>query len=150
MEQTSLILIGSICHGPGEDRCIEGLPLLRPFTSRTVFHDWLSWLWRRHVPDPQSIEDEWRDLLPDNGPIVFTHGDLHQSNIIVTATSPCKVVSIIDWEQAGWYPNYWEDCKAKYTTGHEGEWRDLIVQFLDPHPEAVRAFDFYTCALGKF
>ncbi|KAF1911620.1 phosphotransferase enzyme family protein [Ampelomyces quisqualis] len=143
-------VIGSICHGPGEDRCIEGLPLLRPFTSRTVFHDWLSWLWRRHVPDPDSIEDPWRNILPDNGPIVFTHGDIRPANIIVTATTPVKVVAVLDWEQAGWYPDYWEDCKAKFTAPLDGEWRGLIDQFLEPHEAAVEAFDFYTYTLGKF
>jgi aminoglycoside phosphotransferase (APT) family kinase protein len=72
-----------------------------------VLHDWLSWLWRCHVPDPESIEDPWRDLLPDEGYTVLTHGDLRPTNIIVTDTSPAMVVTIIDWEQAGWYPDYW-------------------------------------------
>jgi aminoglycoside phosphotransferase (APT) family kinase protein len=72
-----------------------------------VLHDWLSWLWRCHVPDLESIEDPWRDLLPDEGYTVLTHGDLCPTNIIVTDTSPAMVVTIIDWEQAGWYPDYW-------------------------------------------
>ncbi|KAF1979164.1 phosphotransferase family protein [Bimuria novae-zelandiae CBS 107.79] len=113
-------VIGSICHGPAPDRCLERLPLLRSFLSRVEFHDWLSWLWRRHVPDPRSIEDPWRDLLPDNGSIVFTHGDLHPANIIVTATSPPKIAAILDWEQAGWYPDYWEECKARFTASYSG------------------------------
>ncbi|KAF2033336.1 phosphotransferase family protein [Setomelanomma holmii] len=132
------------------DLCLERLPLLRPFPSRVVFHDWIPWLWRRHVPDPWSIEDPWRDLLPDNGPIVFTHGDLRPANIIVTATSPVKIVAILDWEQAGWFPDYWEDCKARFTASYSGEWRGWIDQFLDLHTEALEAFDFYTCTLGRF
>lgn len=24
-----------------------------------------------------------------------------------------KIAAIIDWEQAGWYPAYWEYCKAR-------------------------------------
>ncbi|KAF2793231.1 hypothetical protein K505DRAFT_385865 [Melanomma pulvis-pyrius CBS 109.77] len=140
----------SICHGPAPDLCLERLPLLRPFLSRVEFHDWLSWLWRRHVPDPRSIEDPWRDLFPDNGSIVLTHGDLRPANIIVTATGPAKIVAILDWEQAGWYPDYWEDCKARFTASYSGEWRGWIDQFLDPYPEALEAFDFYTCTLGRF
>ncbi|KAF2873990.1 phosphotransferase family protein [Massariosphaeria phaeospora] len=143
-------VIGSLCHGPAPDRCLEDLPQLKPFPARSVFHDWLSWLWRRHVPDPQSIEDWWRDLLPDNGPIVFTHGDLRPANIIVTATTPAKVVAILDWEQAGWYPDYWEYCKARYTASYGGEWHGHIDQFLEPHTVPLEAFDFYTCTLGKF
>ena len=129
---------------------MDDLPLLKPFPTRAVFHDWLSWLWRRHVPDPQSIEDPWRDLFPDNGPIVLTHGDLRPANIIITAKSPARVVAIVDWEQAGWYPDYWEYCKAVYTAAPNGEWRWWIDQFLDPHMAPLEAFDFYTFTLGKF
>ncbi|KAF2818060.1 phosphotransferase enzyme family protein [Ophiobolus disseminans] len=143
-------VIGSICHSPAPDRCLEDLPLLRPFPSRLVFHDWLSWLWRRNVPNPQSIEDYWRGLLPDNGPVVFTHGDVRPANIIVTATSPTKIVAILDWEMAGWYPDYWEYCKARYTAAHDGEWRGFIDQFLEADELALEGFDFYTCTLGKF
>ncbi|KAH7393969.1 phosphotransferase family protein [Phaeosphaeria sp. MPI-PUGE-AT-0046c] len=142
--------IGTISHGPAIDICLEDLPLSRPFPSRAVFHDWFSWLWRRKVPDPQSIEDPWRDLLPDRGPIVFTHGDLRPANIIVTATGPVKIVAILDWEQAGWFPDYWEDCKARFTASYSGEWRGWIEHFLDTHAGALEAFDFYTCTLGQF
>jgi thiamine kinase-like enzyme len=81
---------------------------------------------------------------------VFTHGDLRPANIIVTSTSPAKVVAIVDWEQAGWYPDYWEYCKAMYTTDYEGEWAKCISKFLDPHDTPLEAFDFYMCTLGQF
>jgi len=102
------------------------------------------------VPNPKSIEDPWRQLLPDEGPIVLTHGDLRPANIIVTAQSPVRVAAIVDWEQAGWYPDYWEYCKAAFTASHDGEWRGWIDQFLKPQEAALEAFDFYTMALGKF
>ncbi|KAH6615204.1 hypothetical protein C7974DRAFT_403479 [Boeremia exigua] len=38
-------VIGPICHGPAIDISLEQFPLLRPFPSRGVLHDWLSWLW---------------------------------------------------------------------------------------------------------
>jgi len=91
-----IIPTGSIRQEAGSDRCLEGLPSLRPFPTRASFHDWLSWLWRRHVPNPKSIEDPWRQLLPDEGPIVLTHGDLRPANIIVTAQSPVRVAAIVD------------------------------------------------------
>ncbi|CAE7030240.1 hypothetical protein PTNB73_05562 [Pyrenophora teres f. teres] len=143
-------VIGSINHGLPPDNCLERLPLLRPFPTRAVFYDWFSWLWRRRVPDPQTIEDPWRELLPDDSPVVFTHGDLHRSNIIVTATSPTKVIAILDCEHAGWYPDYWEYCEAIYTAPYDGDWREYIDQFLEPHSCPLEAFDFYTRTLGKF
>jgi hypothetical protein len=145
-----IFLTGSLCHGLAPDRCLEGLPSLKAFPSRVVLHDWLSWLWRRHVPNPQSIEDPWRDSLEDNGSIFLTHGDLRSANIIVTASSPTKVVAIVDWEQAGWYPDYWKHCKAMFTTSYDGEWRGCIEQFLDPHSTSLEAFNFYTFTLGLF
>ena len=37
--------------------------------------------------------------------IVFTHGDLGPQNIMVENG---HISGIVDWEQAGWYPEYWE------------------------------------------
>ena len=41
--------------------------------------------------------------------IVFTHGFLAFRNIIVKDS---RFKAIIDWEMAGWYPEYWEFAKA--------------------------------------
>ena len=35
----------------------------------------------------------------------FTHSDIAPSNILV---SKGKIAAIIDWETAGWYPEYWD------------------------------------------
>ena len=43
--------------------------------------------------------------------IVLTHGDMSPRNIIVQGT---KVVALLDWEMAGYYPEYWEYTKALY------------------------------------
>lgn len=39
---------------------------------------------------------------------MFTHGDLSPRNIIVLND---KIVGIVDWEEAGWFPEYWEYVK---------------------------------------
>lgn len=36
---------------------------------------------------------------------MFTHGDIAARNIIVRDR---KIVAILDWEFAGWYPEYWD------------------------------------------
>lgn len=46
-------------------------------------------------------------------PVVFTHNDLVAVNIIISAGPKPRVLAIIDWGQAGWYPAYWEYCKAR-------------------------------------
>ncbi|ODA77339.1 hypothetical protein RJ55_06967 [Drechmeria coniospora] len=53
--------------------------------------------------------------------IVFTHGDLIAPNILLSAGRNPKVAAVIDWGQAGWYPAYWENCKA----------REVWIQYFD-------------------
>ena len=38
-------------------------------------------------------------------PIAFTHGDLKHQNIMVANG---QITALLDWESAGWYPDYWE------------------------------------------
>ncbi|KAF2645999.1 phosphotransferase family protein [Massarina eburnea CBS 473.64] len=49
-----------------------------------------------------------KKILPMRHPIVFTHGDFKHHNVMVHNG---HVSGFIDWEAAGWYPDYWE-----YTT----------------------------------
>ncbi|ESK97396.1 phosphotransferase enzyme family protein [Moniliophthora roreri MCA 2997] len=58
-----------------------------------------------------------RSLLRDNYSIVLTHGDLHPRKVMVTDTSEGRLIitGIIDWEMAGFYPEYWEALKARNT-----------------------------------
>ncbi|KAI1776425.1 kinase-like domain-containing protein [Hypoxylon cercidicola] len=45
------------------------------------------------------------DMLPRSSVSVFTHGDLAPRNIMVQGS---RITGIVDWENAGWYPDYWE------------------------------------------
>lgn len=51
--------------------------------------------------------------------IVLTHSDLAPRNIIVRDG---KVVAILDWELAGYYPEYWEYVKAYYLPSWDSGW----------------------------
>ncbi len=62
-------------------------------------------------------------------PTVFTHGDLSSLNILVRGD---KIVGIIDWERAGWYPSYWEYTTASQVNPMNYFWREEIDKFLDP------------------
>ncbi|KAH7885000.1 kinase-like domain-containing protein [Phlebopus sp. FC_14] len=70
--------------------------------------------------------------------IVFTHGDLHISNIIITRTTtpsgPCsRIVAIIDWECAGWYPEHWEYVKLLNNVKWVSDWAARAQDLLDAH-----------------
>jgi len=42
----------------------------------------------------------------------------------------------MDWAHVGWYPDYWEYCKACYTSWYGEEWHSQwIPKFLDVREE---------------
>lgn len=75
-----------------------------PFKTMPELHNWL-------VRPPRRLQSEsiyWHQITTQLGaeyPIVFTHGDIAARNILVSGG---KVVALLDWEFAGWYPAYWE------------------------------------------
>lgn len=54
--------------------------------------------------DPADFPDPYREMLPDESPVTFTHADLNPVSIMVSKESSCHVIAIIDWEKCGWYP----------------------------------------------
>ncbi|KAJ5503396.1 hypothetical protein N7463_006270 [Penicillium fimorum] len=70
------------------DRVFSHLLEVDPFAS-------FIFLRRRKMPEPYLVPLEpFRSELPDNSDIVFIHGDLHRSDIIVTPT--LHICGIID------------------------------------------------------
>ncbi|KAJ5081959.1 Aminoglycoside phosphotransferase [Penicillium argentinense] len=144
--------IGNIVRSSLYDRAIhvESMSEAGPFNSVQEFHDWFTFLHRRPMPNPYSVPIEpFRHDLPDDCPIKFTHGDLHRSNILITQSRPYHIVAIIDWEQSGWLPAYWEARKAQFTADRNEDWSKvylpmILCQFMstwDP-------WDYYTTAMG--
>ncbi|KAK5658582.1 hypothetical protein OQA88_1975 [Cercophora sp. LCS_1] len=91
------------------------------------FNDFLlSGLFRK-IPLP--VRAAFAGCLRSDHRIVFTHGDLAPRNIMAR---DCKIISIIDWEEAGWYPEYWEYVKfldrSSTEDGDWGDYTDLIFQ----------------------
>ncbi|KAL2809744.1 hypothetical protein BJX63DRAFT_404421 [Aspergillus granulosus] len=119
------------------------------FPNIEEFNDWFSSLPQSRLPASQKFKDPNRDFLPDGRDIKFTHADLHRRNIMISSTAPFRVITIVDWGQAGWYPDYWEYCKALYTCWYENEWRrDWIDKFLYPRLQEFQVFSEYTKAIG--
>lgn len=74
---------------------------------------------------------------------VFTHGDFQMKNILVEESpdghdesdSPSwKVTALLDWEDAGWYPDYWEYSCCFIDFGMEDDWPEKLEKILDPWP----------------
>ncbi|GFN10868.1 phosphotransferase enzyme family protein [Aspergillus tubingensis] len=121
-----------------------------PFPTVRQFHDWFTFFPRRRMSDPYSVPIEpYRYGLPDHCAIKFTHGDLHRSNIIVTSSPPYRVMAIIDWEQSGWLPAYWEVRKAQMSALSGEEWASVYLPMvLDGFENTVDSWWWYVAALG--
>lgn len=76
-----------------------------PFHDEAGFNNYLAKL---IGTTPTEINDALRSQLRTDHRIVFSHGDLSQQNIII---KDMKVAALVDWEFAGWFPEYWEYIK---------------------------------------
>lgn len=53
----------------------------------------------------------------------FTHGDLLSHNIMI---ADGHISGILDWEFAGWLPEYWEFTSMLRSPAREGWWPDFV------------------------
>lgn len=71
---------------------------------------------------------------------VFTHGDLQPKNIMVERVEPHDGgnspfrITLVDWEIAGWYPEYWDFCNATISCRFKPDWLELIPDLLNEYP----------------
>ncbi|OJK03593.1 hypothetical protein ASPACDRAFT_39209 [Aspergillus aculeatus ATCC 16872] len=118
-----------------------------PFASdadlRAAIRSYLTGILDRELPD--QILDNLMSCMPASGYYVLTHGDLHISNIMVNEAG--RLVGIIDWEYAAYYPIWFEYllvARGNVDPG-DAEWKELLLlQFEaqgDGHPDAVQFRD---------
>ncbi|TFK99641.1 kinase-like domain-containing protein [Pterulicium gracile] len=101
-----------------------------PFPTVADFHDWrldqFVAFGQLHAPTALRL-GQLRQMMNDTHPIVFTHGDISPWNVLVKVDGledeDITVVALLDWEQAGWRPRYWE--AVKFMHGKHGEWEEL-------------------------
>ncbi|EAQ91892.1 hypothetical protein CHGG_00127 [Chaetomium globosum CBS 148.51] len=65
--------------------------------------------------------------------MAFTHGDLNMRNVLVDEYG--RLSGVVDWENAGWFPEYWDYTKAFFVTKYNQRWlrmvEDMFGQFGD-------------------
>ena len=74
-------------------------------------------------------------------PLVFTHNDLFPRNIMVDEPTG-RVLAILDWESAGWFPEHWEYCKCRNWGDWRVEqkfWRPLVPRMVPRYDEEAEA-----------
>lgn len=137
-------IIGSIDNTPLNDQVFRltnvnkkmTLPPPGPFPNVSNFHSYfvataVAVSQSKHAgSEAGQVNYQPHHLFPDSVPITFTHGALHPRNIIISEGPNPRVVSIIGWEQAGWYPAYWELCKARWECSRRGSLGDWETRYL--------------------
>lgn len=96
------------------------------FHDETEFNQFLT-------TDLPLDEDAWTQISKSHGvkhDIVFTHADLNLRNILVDEMG--RISGIVDWECAGWYPEYWEYSKMHFTVRHTPRWVTDVVDQIFP------------------
>jgi aminoglycoside phosphotransferase (APT) family kinase protein len=137
--------IGLVRRGPCRDMIFRsGYESKGPFSTEEAMYENIIERWINSIPlhpMPGSSIQFTRRLYQDTSGnhIVFTHGDLNPTNILVEEG---HVSGIIDWEQSGWYPEYWEYIKTMWGCfdAWETEWPLEVVKFLRPY-DYVRLLD---------
>ena len=81
----------------------------------------------------ESFTESLLARLPRNAPIVFTHGDFGPTNIMVDGST---VTGIIDWECAGFYPEYFERARMCDPAMAVPNWKH-ITQLVFPEPQSM-------------
>ncbi|KAL3472023.1 kinase-like domain-containing protein [Aspergillus californicus] len=100
---------------------------------------------------PFHRESDFYDYLADHaGPVAqnalaqvrsrqyrsfFTHSDLHSTNISINRG---RLAGIIDWECAGYYPDYWEFTKAFYGIINEAQEKIIRGAFDEDYEDELR------------
>lgn len=151
IQPPSSIGVANVDGGPIFDHRLPCKSLWGPFPTIRDFHQELrGGIAAEDIQDDASSpgvklmasfhEQAWQ------GP-VFTHGDLSSSNILVKDD---KVVGIVDWETAGWYPPYWEYTSAKHPNPQNRWWQDEVDNFIAPELEALEAETIRRKFFGDF
>lgn len=120
--------IGSLEHGSAVDPRRES-NRGGPFLSEPAFNEFL--LSNTISTTPTICRKMLQDLLTSTPHrILFTHGDLSPTNVMVKGG---RIVGILDWEYAGWHPEYWEFVqffRALYADYRD--YADVIFESLYP------------------
>ena len=129
--------IGSVDEGPVVDTR-RSTERGGPFFSEADFNNFL----RQNTVSrtPKIYRRMLTSQMSDTHRILFTHGDLNPRNIIVREG---RIVGLLDWECAGWYPEYWEFIRffrSIYTRVDWHEYADII--FTDLYPSEVMTDHF--------
>ncbi|KAK3322757.1 kinase-like domain-containing protein [Apodospora peruviana] len=126
--------IGSVDRSICNDQLFENCESpYGPYADEAAFRKGMAQSLRACGADPTwtDVVIGFIDAIPTGRRIVLTHGDFVPRNILVRDG---RVVAIVDWEMAGFYPEYWEYAKAHFFADYQHPWmRERVLdQIMTP------------------
>jgi serine/threonine protein kinase len=107
-----------------------------PFDSFDAFNSFFSHdIVRQRPEDYPDAQEPLSKTRGRTWRTVFAHGDLGPHNIL---WKDGRIVSIIDWECAGWFPEYWEYTRSYFTSACSlPGWWEMFKGLMDQYPEEL-------------
>lgn len=138
--------LGGVCGEGVKELRVDECALIKGITTTTQFNN-LQFCARHHGSD--TYEKFLRSFLEPDNPIfmpgsVFTHGDIRTDNIMVKHDPDINgryvVSGIIDWEDSGFYPAYYECTVLTRTLSlvDEDDWYLYLPESISPSKFPVR------------
>ncbi|KAH3953589.1 hypothetical protein HBI24_120970 [Parastagonospora nodorum] len=90
-----------------------------PFKDETEFNSSFYFDLLENTPSP--IRRALHQQIRNDHRIVFSHGDIAQHNILV---KDGEITGLLDWENAGWYPEHWDYIKFFERPCKHRSWKD--------------------------
>ncbi|KAH6847087.1 kinase-like domain-containing protein [Chaetomium sp. MPI-CAGE-AT-0009] len=97
----------------------------RSIWESNQYKPWMSEFFERHLPTALAGHRS-----------VFTHADIQRKNVLVLdeAERGWRVTAVVDWEDAGWYPSYWEYASAFVDFVWNDDWPEKYERIVEPCP----------------
>ncbi|KAF9525599.1 kinase-like domain-containing protein [Crepidotus variabilis] len=110
-----------------------------PFVDERAYNDWristFDEFGNIHEPTARQLQGI-RKQMSDNHRIYFTHGDISVRNVLIKVhgdgDDDVEITALLDWEQAGWRPEFWEAAKIVYGMDPHGDWCHLAREEIFP------------------
>ena len=128
--------IGSCSGGPAYGHRIDNMSTCGPFASISDCHDSLV-APVKNCPRPELV-DRYRLLFPDSHRIVIAHADISWENILIDPKTGA-ITGVIDWEMAGFWPEWWEFRKAVYASRGKPWWISIMRQVMAEYLTETKA-----------
>ena len=129
-------VIGSATYGASVDHRF-GRSRIGPFYTLDSFHEFIR---RGRAPEDFGSGEviECHHNRVNEYTMKFTHSEFCPQNILVDESG--RVQAILDWEGAGWYPEYWEYVQMHFSTPkHMGEWLEMMEKKMPRYDQEFAA-----------